>query len=192
MNIDELNKFTDPSHQDFAYLFVIEGKTGASDGYMLIIDEGISGITREFPYKLQFPLKPEHDGEWSSIPVYPEPRKKECKSCSGTGKSSICEECDGEGSVVFENPYHEYDFECKSCHGIGRIKGSDLVCEDCEGLSYILEWPIICLSGGKVKSCYLEKIKKLPGAEIFLPIFYRKFLYFKYDTGYGVIMAFLS
>ena len=73
---------------------------------------------------------------FSLLPAY-NCKKIECPRCKGHGKSYFknCNECDGDGNVTFENKYHDYEFECKSCNSDGGeyIAGGNHVCDLCYG-----------------------------------------------------------
>jgi DnaJ-class molecular chaperone len=60
-----------------------------------------------------------------------------CKKCRGSTRINIeqCNECGGEGEIVFENDHNTYDCECKGCGGDGTIvnPGTGGICDECCG-----------------------------------------------------------
>jgi hypothetical protein len=50
-------------------------------------------------------------------PMRPEP----CSACGGAGKEFTCPECDGSGTVEWENEFHWYESLCDTCGGKGVI-----------------------------------------------------------------------
>lgn len=95
---------------------------------------------------------------WIALPdlVYP------------TAQYSVCEECDGAGTVSFENDYNEYSFTCASCDGEPR--------KEIYVNMMVFDRPF--------NPKHIEKIAKLPDLTVSLTDGY---LYFKFSIGHGVI-----
>lgn len=82
-----------------------------------------------------------------------------------------CHECDGAGSINFENEYNDYDVECKSCDGEGTTL-KDLNSVEFMGKNFAESYLslITCLNGVKI-SCKPDRIL------------------FTSDEGMGVVMS---
>jgi len=182
----EMPTFSKPfSHGDFTY---------ASDGRMIIRVPRIPEISSAKPdalklEKLGFPA----DGECvTEFPEYEALERHKCPICKGYGKVEECPECDGEGSVEFDNGYHMYSADCKSCGGRGAVSGGNEKCSNCNGTgrSYADGWAHVDIGDVRLSARLLDKIKDLPnvklgpvdGAE-------RKMVAFSFDGGDGVLMG---
>jgi hypothetical protein len=120
----------------------------------------------------------------------PELTYRNCDCCKGEGKISTCPECDGEGMVELENDYNEYECECKTCNGSGKIKG-DGICEECNGKGKLFDYKksFIELSGVRLPIIYLNKLKLLKNPLLSIdeskPC---RLVPFIFDGGEGILM----
>lgn len=110
--------------------FVQHGDTYATNGHIAIRIPGehsdIQYIKGKHPSaKGLFELSLVNDHTDSIIlkksDMSPYYRKYKCDNCNPNlmTEDHKCPECEGEGTVLFENDYNEYDFTCISCSGIG-------------------------------------------------------------------------
>lgn len=163
----------------------------ASDGHIAIRVDRVAEITKGKPFDKEVRWVPELDGEWVDLPEYSLPEMKPCRRCKGTGKISICYECDGDGVICFSNRYHEYEVECLSCSGGGDISGGDHVCKTCNGNGkYFAEKVVeVLFNNHKVNALSLEKIKDLPKIKIFTTPTDGELFHLQFDGGMGVMMG---
>ena len=140
--------------------------------------------------------------EWVAVPaVTVEPTL--CTSCGGTGKAVVCPECDGNGWIGTETPWHRYDDqECKSCKGTGQVSvrryalmGSwkaqmpDPVVQSCDSCNHGVVWPLFgeVINGVRINVRFLDMIGKLPGAQLGL-FGELDIVRFRFDGGDGLVM----
>jgi DnaJ-class molecular chaperone len=119
--------------------------------------------------------------------------KKECPICSGSGLLQLieCVECAGEGDVDLSNDFNDYNAECQTCDGKGKVTGigSGQPCDACHGEMKITDESASChtLDGLRVNISFLKLFEPLPNLQY---AFMRPYqLAVKFDGGYGVIMA---
>ena len=121
--------------------FAVGDYTAASNGHVVAFSKaapGSLGVTKESTAKtLAGILGSIDNAEWTPLPEITIPHKDLCACCGGSGKMFICPECDGDGEVLLENDYSEYECECRTCHGRGKLKDSKrnkpTACDDCCG-----------------------------------------------------------
>lgn len=140
--------------------------------------------------------------EWVALPaVTVEP--KCCTCCGGTGKAFQCPECDGDGWIGTETPWHRYDDqECKSCKGTGQVSESryalmsswkafmpDPVPENCDSCNHGIIWPMVgeVINGVRINVRFLNLIGRLPGAQLGL-FGELEIARFRFDGGDGLVM----
>lgn len=168
--------------------FNYEGYTYASNGYAIVrvplLPEYLTNDKIK-PGKL-FDANAGHDLQ--PLPVYEKPELKPCKTCEGTGKISLCPECDGNGELEVSSDYSEYTVQCKSCDGDGTATGDSKVCDRCQGSGKEKKIPIK-VGSVYIALDYLELIETLPNLRMdctitdnFSPV------PFAFDGGEGLIM----
>lgn len=89
--------------------------------------------------------------------------------------------------MTLENDYHEYECECLTCHGEGRVSGNDAICYSCNGTGNKKTVAKVPVGMTLFSSHYLTLLKALPGIQI-APISGLGPQYFKWDEGDGLLM----
>lgn len=173
--------------------------TYATNGYIVVRVAFVDGTKKEFPLRMEEAIRdvkfnPDHEGKWVSIPPYESPEKKTCHHCSGTRKSMGCEDCDGEGHIMFNHGRYVYECECKRCRGEGMVPGGENTCTTCDGSGELYADPYAGVKIGNVKLAIklLDKIKSLPGAELYLPAPESGMVNFRFDGGVGLAMKMIE
>ena len=188
-----LLKFCDLESKKLATPFSVNGWTVASSGHIAIRVPAIAGVDREPPFESaeSLPWEPRIDGEWINIPAYVLPEKRRCTFCSGRGKAERCPECDGVGEVELSNSYHTYTVGCDTCFGNGFIAGDSALCPRCAGAGTVYASDIfeVELFDRRVNGFLLEKIKDLPGVQVFTKESAGGFNHFRFDGGHGLFMG---
>jgi hypothetical protein len=188
-----LDKFCDHSFEKLSTPFSFDGWTMASSQHIAIRVPFIEGFRDEPPYAavLTMPYFPLSDGAWGDLPLFELPLKERCDVCRGAGKISVCPECNGNGGVTIDTSHHSYEVECKTCKGDGFITGGDKDCENCngEGVAYEASMCEIVFNGNKLDGFLLEKIRDLPGVQIFSVPNSGHIHCFKFDGGHGILMG---
>jgi hypothetical protein len=123
----------------------------------------------------------------TEIPDFPQPEPVACKICKGSGKVSKCPECDGEGEVTVSNDWHDYECECLTCHGEGKVHGTDATCFACDGTGMKKVMKRVAMGCTGFSSHYLTMMKELPGMKI-SPTSEIGPNYFKWGEGDGLLM----
>lgn len=167
--------------------------TYATNGHIAIRVPLIAGTERKPPIKLQgikFYPEDEHLGHWMQLPQYEPPEKKRCGSCKGLKRSSTCPDCDGDGTVQMSHGRHFHEAECKECDGEGLIPGGDKTCSSCDGIgeTYTDQYAGVKIENVLLAVKLLDKIKALPGAELYLPAPESGMVNFRFDGGVGLVM----
>lgn len=125
--------------------FTLDGYTVATNGWVMLVspksnypsaeDVGIPGRTQDSVRTIISEIKAKDSLLTPS--ALTEPGMIDCKVCKGTGKpiTKQCSECHGDGMVFFENYHSDYEFECKSCDGLGTTTTANLTghCGHCGG-----------------------------------------------------------
>lgn len=176
--------------------------TYASDGSIVIRVDKIPEITKTYPSVKAGQIFEENKINGYEIWIDPPEFKvieRECNYCKGTGKITICKECNGAGGIQFNTIYNVYDVECLSCGGKETVNVNGK-CEDCEGTGKYKEYsnPIIetdiIINGNleRIKimlgGTYLEMIQVLPNIKIALQDSSIKPVKLKFDGGIGLLM----
>lgn len=148
--------YREESHrEDLSRPFNLYGYTLACNGWVGLMVPERDGIE---------PYHGEHEGFYSIMIQCAEqanfkPVKQpltfamqDCVQCHGTGltQKTMCEECDGDGTLYFINKFHEYTAECKSCEGFGHTLriGTGETCELCDGKKQFVDSKSIVLVDG--------------------------------------------
>lgn len=151
--------------------WTVNGNTYACDGHMIIRVEARPEVTRGLPEILKdgfHKLRWYQPGqETTPFPTYEPIKKKRCPYCDGTGKAQTCPECQGEGTVEFNNGYHDYEFDCRSCDGDGVVAcyGDGSPCPRCHGDKVLAvdHYESVYIGDCRLAKGLLDKIKDLPG-----------------------------
>lgn len=159
----------------------------------------VEGCDREFnpPLDLNYlAIIPEHEGSWMAIPAYDhkKPELVDCWACKGIGHVVVCRECSGNGLVGWHSGFNDYDAECKSCQGEGIAAAvssypTAVKCDFCEdGKQSTQEWPTMMIGPDEVGLYLLDKIRDLPGVEIYTPAL-NNMMSFRFHGGDGILMT---
>lgn len=110
---------------------------------------------------------------YAALPAYDVPEPKQCHACRGCGNATVtkCDECDGEGEIIFETHYHEYECTCQGCGGRGTIinkpKSVSDVCPFCKGTGKEWEWnQSVNIAGRHIYAQYADIIKNFENVEV--------------------------
>ncbi len=193
-NID-LKKFCGPdvNHQ-LREPFSEGAYTYATNGRFLIRVPRIPEITATRPdcVKLEKLVFGVSEKNYKPLLAYPEPKKERCGICKGSGRSTECEECEGEGLIEWSTSCNEYEAECKSCHGDGRVSGSDELCPYCDGSGEIYGDRFCFVPVSKDRGLnipLLEKLKTLEGLLLGELNKNDSLIPFSFNGGDGVVMT---
>lgn len=162
--------------------------TYATNGFVMIRIDRLNDITDTPPITLDPLIKQYFD----CVPLCPMPeikaKKVACSKCDGEGKITECPECRGMGIIEWDNQYHSYKDECKTCDGEGVLpKGKD-GCEDCEGSGKVDDpHQSIEIDGVNFLPKTLEPISKLTNVLFFVRSGYKPAT-FSFDGGMGIVM----
>lgn len=167
------------------------GYTYSSDGSIIVrvpkIDGYPDGTKERYPDCSKLPWKHQEISDWHDMPEFSISKRK-CPGCAGTGKTSPCKECDGEGWVVYDTKFNSYEWECKSCKGEGVSPGGKNTCESCHGSGEEIENTRVHFIGGDLSARYLHLIKtELTGVKF--GTIEKDVLCFNFDGGEGILMA---
>ena len=193
MNQEQLCKFCDPGREKQCGPFSFGEYTYATNGHLMLRLPRLSDVPE---WKaLNEKAAALFDGldfvtlnaALVEIPDFPQPKPEKCTVCKGVGKISKCPECEGEGEVLLENDYNEYECTCKTCDGDGSVSGADSICSSCNGTGKKKVVAKIAVGCTHLSSHYLNMLKELPGMKI-APTEPVKGNYFKWDEGDGLIM----
>ena len=186
-------------HEDLAEPFGDGIYTYATNGHIIVRVAAVPGVRQEFPLRMKEAVGnimfiPDYDGAWVPIPAYDPPKKRPCHHCKGSGKSTGCDDCDGEGNIEFSRGQHDYEVECKECHGEGMVPGGEKTCATCDGSGEVYDDFYAGMKVGNVKLAIklLDKIKALPGAELYLPAPESGMVNFRFDGGVGMAMKMME
>lgn len=124
---------------------------------------------------------------WQKLPDGDIERKK-CPACKGTGKMTVCPDCDGEGDVKFKKGRNHYSCECKECDGNGFLAGGTEKCGRCNGIGLIPVERKFIIGTVIVDAKYIHLLKKLSNTEIYIPDGEFKPIPFRCDEGVGFVM----
>lgn len=197
--IEILKRFCDPN-DDREYRktpLTVGDFTYATNGYCIIEVPAVEGCKvadiSVLPKKLQEPWKfmaEQYEGatEGHEFPTdLPKIKSKPCRLCDGTGRNSLCKECEGEGVVDFSNAYGNYEMECQSCGGDGYVSGKE-VCAYCAGEGKLEEQTDVKLNHMIVDACFLRNFVGLSNLKLWLPKERDKAVVVTFDGGRGAIM----
>lgn len=193
MNKEQLSKFSDPEHHKIFKPFSFGDFTYASNGHLLVrvprLDdcEEWESLNEQAARMFETVDMPLVLAALVDIPDFPQPEPKKCSACKGTGKITLCPECEGKGYVEFANDYSEYECDCETCHGHGSTIGDEHICESCNGTGHKKKMTRIELGCAGFSSHYLNMLNELPGMKI-APTEPNNANYFKWDCGDGLIM----
>jgi hypothetical protein len=118
-----------------------------------------------------------------------EATEKTCPECNGAGtKECECPECDGRGMVDFTNRHNDYEVDCKTCNGEGKIHK----CDKCNATGKIAVETLqpIKVGASHFQLRYLLLLKDLPNGKIAPAAPSQSLLaaYFAFDGGDGLLM----
>ncbi len=109
----------------------------------------------------------------------------ECSRCCGSGKTSKCRECDGDGELELESDYNLYEVCCKSCDGSGARAGGSDICHLCYGAGKEGGW--VLLGKQYIAMRLWSLVNKLPGLKCHLSDDPAADVVFQFDGGRAVI-----
>jgi hypothetical protein len=125
-----------------------------------------------------------------------------CEHCEGEGVLYACDECDGAGEVSWCTDYHEYEDDCRSCHGKGYFKRSEWEdefshrgieyastqdCEVCGGTGILNANPDIFIDEVRFQGKLLKKFMQFEGATIKVAVAMKPAL-IEWEGGQGILM----
>lgn len=114
----------------------VAGKLAATDGRTVFLSDEASDLpdpeTTSIE-KIERFLDLAASANFQPMPELVFPEMPPCIDCKGLGKRSTktCPECEGEGDVIAETAYNDYEVECRTCGGDGEVD-SDYPEKDCE------------------------------------------------------------
>lgn len=118
----------------------IFGKLAATDGRTVFVSNEISHLPdpeTTSTEKVERFLELAEAADFYPMPELIFPEMPLCVECKGAGKHSTkdCPECDGEGEAIAETAYHEYEVQCRTCGGDGKVDSDDPEkdCTACDG-----------------------------------------------------------
>lgn len=171
MNLEILQKFCS-KHSWKTFMekpFVFQGKTYATDGYLLVrVEEELEGVSpySEFPFEaiqenFNKPLRePLNLKQFESEEI-----REQCNHCGGTGKVTTCPECEGSGEIELDSGYNFYSVECQTCGGTGEYSDpeGDETCENCDGEGTVSVRKLVTIGVSNFDNRLLNKlIQNLP------------------------------
>jgi hypothetical protein len=115
-----------------------------------------------------------------------------CWTCRGTGRTTVCKECAGEGEVTFDTKYNSYEFGCKSCDGEGVLPGGIDICQHCAGSGQIVDDTVkndVEVFGARFNIKLISKVLSLPGIKMYPDHIKPRMYKFIFDGGDGLLMA---
>lgn len=193
MNQAKLSIFAEPDHPKMCGPFSFGDYSYASNGHLLVRVSRLADVPEwaalneqasQMFNGLDFPAL---TAALVDIPDFPQPEPEPCPVCNGAGKISTCPECEGAGEVTFENDFHEYEVDCLTCHGKGKVAGHE-ICGDCNGSGKRRVTKRIEVGCTGFSSHYLNLLRDhLPGVKI-APTEPEKANFFKWDGGDGLLM----
>lgn len=123
--------------------------------------------------------------EFVKLESIPDVAHQECEFCGGSGRMTICSECNGDGDVECDlGHYHE----CRACNGKGRVHGNGSECDECEGKGKVAELTRMIIGKTHVDARYAEVINALPAVEFALQDDPDGPVYFRFNGGEGLLM----
>jgi len=193
----------DDAREYFHIPFNLGGCTFATNGSVTLrvkLDpkylpfKGTSEFSRnELPTKLLDFFKNIENFDFKVLPRLAKLNTKECAGCDGVGLKikEDCEECEGEGDLIFSNSYNQYEVECQSCLGKGKkkIEAPCITCHVCDGDKQVIDHEnnFHRLPEGDVSAVILHSLNKLAG---FRYAHKEGLMYvFKFNGDYGLFMG---
>jgi hypothetical protein len=145
----------------------------------------------DFPLVDRLPWDHDQLGEWVQLPIL-DIKPRNCLACKGTGKTTVCPECEGEGEVCFSNDFNTYDFPCETCGGSRVISGGTDLCYLCRGTLQHVRHESFPWQRGKVNAHYVHLLKDLPGIQFSIHGEVIDPIRFRFDGGCGLLMPILK
>jgi len=178
--------------------FNLNGKTVATNGHCVLFspmdnafaDNETLETVKDGALKIQNFIS---QAEFIQLPSITMPEIFPCIMCNATGlcTSTVCEECNGDRLVYFENQYNSYAIECATCDGEGYISmpGTGETCPACEGTKKRFQLgSTVSVEGVKLDPALLEKISDVENIEISGDKA-RTMLFFRAGEFYGALMG---
>jgi hypothetical protein len=192
MNQKKLSVFSQPEHPKMCGPFSFGLYSYATNGHVLVRVPRLADVPEwdalnEKAAVMFDGVGPDIVAALAEIPDFPQPEPETCTVCKGVGKISKCPECDGDGEVMLENDYNEYECECQTCGGDGSVSGNATICSSCTGTGRKIVTKRITIGCTGFSSHYLTMLKELPGMKL-APTEPEKGNYFKWDDGDGMLM----
>ena len=144
----------------------------ATNGHMIVRVPRLAEVPERDdapPTDYLFPYK--EPPEWIPLSTIAMPdiapeTEKTCPDCNGAvgDEGADCPECDGDGIVEFDNEYSDYEIDCKTCNGEGKVKE----CETCNSTGKIKVKSLnpVAVGGEHFQLNYLLTLKSLPNCKI--------------------------
>jgi hypothetical protein len=188
----DLMAFCTANDERLASPFTVGGHTLFSNGRCVVRVPVIDSVDRDSPFDSISKIKFEAPTGGKFIPM-PTVRveMKTCGCCLGSGMATSCEECGGEGEVVFTTENNIYEVECKECFGDGLTAGGNETCRECNGSKVTPKYrhETVRIFGTRFAADLLEMFQVLPNMEICSKPHKELMFYFRFDGGDGVLMG---
>ena len=127
--------------------------------------------------------------DWTNPPKIDLSGTEKCSLCKGSGKATVCPECDGEGEVVAETAMNEYEVTCKTCEGDGATAGGKDMCSSCDGTGLYIDNPVK-YGSRYIGGLLLAKMSILPDLQFSHYGGIEDAVRFIFDGGEGLVMPF--
>jgi hypothetical protein len=107
-------------------------------------------------------VRPHDTAEWLPMPVVDMPEPETCSACEGRKADMRCDEREGCGKLTLSSNKHDYDVDCISCGGSGRLP----TCPTCHGTGQVMPIDIVHVGEAAFQTRYLALFSRLPCCEI--------------------------
>jgi len=193
MNQEKLSVFSDPDNPKICGPFSWGDYSYATNGHILVRVPRLTDVPEWEALNekvvvifdaVDFPAA---NAALVEIPDFKQPDPEVCIICKGRGKISNCPECDGEGEVTVGNDFHDYECECLTCFGEGKVFGNDAICSECNGTGNKKTFAKVQVGMTFFSSHYLTMLRELQGIKVSATSELGP-QYFKWDGGDGLLM----